>query len=120
MTVRPLIASATALTATVGIVAALAVSGSQAATTKIVKVEDFQFSPAKLTIKRNTTVKFVWKGKAEHDVSLLRKPRGVRMSPVISDAMARGSATQKFRTKGTYRIDCSIHANAMKLTVVVK
>jgi plastocyanin len=118
MPVRPLIASATALTVTVGVVAAFAVSGSQAATTKIVKVDDFEFSPSSVTVRRNTTVKWVWVGRAEHDVESIRKPRGTRN--FASDVMSKGSYSRKFTKAGTYRIDCSIHASVMKMTVRVK
>lgn len=118
MTVRPLIASAAALTTTVAVVAAFAVTGSQAATTKVVKVDDFDFSPSSVTVKRNTTVKWVWVGKAEHDVETTRTPG--KAKDFASKVMTKGSFSKRFTKKGTYRIDCSIHASIMKMTVKVR
>jgi plastocyanin len=116
MRIRPLYASVAAATTTVAVVGALAVTtGSQAAGTKVVKVDDFSFSPSSVTVKRGTTVKWVWVGKAEHDVEVVRGPKDFH-----SRVMAKGSYSKTFRKRGTYRIDCSIHASIVKMTVKVK
>lgn len=115
MPIRPLTATAAALTTTVAVVAVFAVSGSQAATTKIVEVDDYKFSPATVTVKRDTTVKWIWVGKAAHDVEVVRGPRDFH-----SRVMTRGSYSKRFTKKGTYRIDCSLHSQVMRMTVKVR
>jgi plastocyanin len=121
MRIRPLTASAAALTATVLVTGAVAVSGSQAATTKTVRVDDYSFSPKVLTVKAGTKVKFVWVGTAKHDIELNRAPRRVK-DPRSFDSriMTRGSVTRTFKEPGTYAIDCSIHFSIMRMTVKVK
>lgn len=116
MRIRPKHASAAALTTTVAVVGALALTtGSQAAGTKVVKVDDFAFSPSSVTVRRGTTVKWVWAGKAAHDVEVTRGPKDFH-----SRVMSKGSYSRTFTKKGTYRIDCSIHASIMKMVVRVK
>ncbi|MEV4422400.1 plastocyanin/azurin family copper-binding protein [Patulibacter sp. NPDC049589] len=114
MRTRILTASAAAVS-TVAVIAVLAVPGSDAAATKTVEVDDFHFSPASVTVKRNTTVKWIWVGKAEHDVEVVKGPKDFH-----SKVMTTGSYTKKFTKKGTYRIDCSIHSSIMKMVVKVK
>lgn len=116
MRISPLIASAAALTGSVLVVGVLAVSGSQAATTKTVKVDDYRFTPKTLTVKKGTTVKWVWVGEADHDVRVVTGPG----SDFASKVMTTGSYKRKFTRKGTYKIDCSLHAQIMKMTVKVK
>lgn len=116
MRIRPLTASVAALTGSVLVVGVLAVSGSQAATTKTVKVDDYRFTPKTLTVKNGTTVKWVWVGEAEHDVRVVRGPG----ADFASKVMAKGSYRRKFTRKGTYKIDCSLHSQIMRMTVVVK
>lgn len=116
MRIRPLTASAAALTGSVLVVGVLAVSGSQAAATKTVRVDDYKFSPKTLTVKKNTKVKFVWVGQAEHDVSQTSGPG----RDLASKVMSRGSYSRTFKKAGTYRIDCSLHSQVMKMTVKVR
>lgn len=113
MRTRILTASA-ALATAAAVAATIAVGGSQAATTKIVKVDDFRFSPSSVTVKAGTTVKWVWAGKANHDVETTRGPRDFH-----SRVMTQGSYSKRFTRRGTYRINCSIHSAVMKMTVRV-
>ena len=116
MRISPLFASAAGLTGSVLVVGVLAVSGSQAATTKTVKVDDFAFSTKTLTVKKGTTVRWVWVGQADHDVRKVSGPGG----RFQSDLMSEGTYSRTFRRKGTYKIDCSPHMRFMKMTVVVR
>lgn len=116
MRIRPLTASAAALTGSVLVVGVLAVSGSQAATTKTVRVDDYSFSPKTLTVKKGTKVRWVWVGDVDHDVRKVAGPGG----RFASEIMTKGTYARTFTRKGTYKIDCSLHRSIMKMTVVVK
>jgi plastocyanin len=116
MRIRPLTASAAALTGSVLVVGVLAVSGSQAATTKTVKVDDYSFSPKTLTVKKGTKVKWVWVGQAEHDVEVTSGPG----KDLASKVMTRGTYSRTFKKAGVYKIDCSLHSQVMKMVVKVK
>lgn len=120
MRTRILTASAALTTAVV--VAVITAGGTEAAATKVVKIDDYRFSPTSITIKPNTTVKWVWVGKADHNVEMLKAPKGTSrsLSTFDSDVMRKGSTTRTFKKSGTYRIDCSLHASIMKMTVKVK
>lgn len=116
MRISPLAASAAALTGSVLVVGVLAVSGSQAATTKTVLVDDYRFTPKTLTVKKGTTVKWVWVGGADHDVRIVSGPGREAASKVMTN----GTYRRRFTRKGTYRIDCSLHSHVMRMTVKVR
>jgi plastocyanin len=107
--------TASAALATVAAVAAIAATGSQAAATKVVTVDDYSFTPSTVSVKAGTTVKWVWAGKAVHDVEVVKGPRDFH-----SRVMSKGSYTKRFSRRGTYRIDCSIHSTVMRMTVRVR
>jgi plastocyanin len=75
---------------------------------------------AKLTIKKNTTVKWTWSSGNQniHDVRLLTRPKGVKK--FHSELAATDFSFKRTLTKpGTYKIYCSIHTT-MRLAIVVK
>lgn len=111
---RTRILTVSAALATAAVAATIAVGGSQAAATKIVKVEDFRFDPASVRVRAGTTVKWVWAGRANHDVEVTRGPADFH-----SRVMTKGSYSKRFTRRGTYRIDCSIHSSVMRMTVRV-
>ena len=101
----------------------LAMEPAQAAKTKkkTVKVEDYFFTPAKMTVKRNTTVVWKWPaaGGDQHDVYLKKGPKGVkrfRSEIFTADVTYR----KKLKKRGTYRIICTLHEDSMKQTIRVK
>ena len=102
------------LAAVAGVAAIAAVPPvvAQGAAKKTVTVHNFKFAPAKVTVKKGTTVtwKFV-KDPAPHNVT----GKGFKSKSKISS----GSYSHKFAKAGTYKYICSIHPN-MKGTVVVK
>jgi plastocyanin len=113
---RARILSAAAVTAAAVSITVLAASGSQAAGTTTVAVKDFAFSPKTVTVRRGSTVTFVWKGKAQHDVTVISGPTRFH-----SPTQASGRWTTKRLTrKGTYRIECSIHSMVMRMTLKVR
>lgn len=84
------------------------------AATKTVTVKDNVFAPTALTVAKGTTVRWVWRGRAAHNVSVSRGP--VRFH---SPNKVRGSYSKRLDRAGTYAIHCTIHPG-MKMTVKVK
>jgi plastocyanin len=118
MRTRTLTVAAATIT-TAAAVAVLVVPGTEAATTKTVRVVDDAFSPKTLTVKAGTKVTFVWSGTmTQHDVTVRKAPKNVKM--VHSKAMKSGSWSTTFRKKGTYKIVCTIHESFMTMTVKVR
>ena len=107
---KKLIASAAAAAVAAGALAAT----SFGAGTKTVLVKDNRFSPTTLTVSPGTTVKWVWKGHAAHDV--VSSGAGSFKSKV----QTKGSFSRRLTKKGTYQIVCQIHAPGMKMTIRVK
>lgn len=106
-----------AILVALALLAAPAAASPQAtASAKIVKVDDDFFSPKSLSIKRGVKVKWVWQDTTDkHDVR-------VKSGPVkFHSAKKRtGTYSHTFKTAGTYKIYCSLHAASMKMTVKVK
>lgn len=92
---------------------------------KIVTVNDFYFSPEKVTVKKGQSVKWVWSSlnTYPHDVHLKQGPKKLKHKASYSTkttAVTNAEFTDKFTTPGTYKFICTIHPTQMKLTVVVK
>ena len=83
--------------------------------TTTVAVKDVKFVPKTLTIKKGTTVKFVWRGVAPHNVVVTKGPQKFRAS-----TRKKGSYRFTFKKAGIYRILCTIHAPDMKMRITVK
>jgi plastocyanin len=103
-------------------VATLAAGGAVAipalAATTSVKVGDNYFvkdGGAKVTVKKGTTVKWAFKGKSVHNVTVKSGP-----AKFHSRNLSSGTYSQKLTKAGTYRIYCTIHGAAMSMTLVVK
>ncbi len=103
-----------ATTAVVALVVSAVLAVSAFAATKTVALKDDVFAPKSLSIAKGTTVKFVWKGKHPHNVT-------VKSGPVKFHTKTQSSGTfsKRFTTAGTYKIVCTIHAPGMKMTVKV-
>src|SRR4051812_43326877 len=85
------------------------------AATKTVQVKDNVFAPKSITVSKGTTVKWVWKGKAPHNVKVTKGP-----AKFSSTTQVKGSFSRKLTKKGTYSVLCTIHAPDMKMTIRVK
>jgi plastocyanin len=85
------------------------------AATKTVQVKDNVFAPKSITVSKGTTVKWVWKGKAPHNVKVTKGP-----AKFSSTTQVKGSYSRKLTKKGTYSLICTIHAPDMKMTIRVK
>jgi len=102
---------------------ALALAGASAASktrTRTVRVGDDYFSPVKLTVKKGTRIRWVWRSDNAdtHDVRLGKRPKGVKKFH-SQLAASDYSFSRKLTVPGTYRIYCSIHV-LMRETIVVK
>jgi plastocyanin len=105
---------------------ALAVAGTVAtacavpalAGTKSVTVGDDYFvkrgAESTVSIHKNSSVKWVWKGKHKHNVFEISGPVHFH-----SPSQKQGTFTHKFKKTGTYEFVCTYHAN-MKMKVKVK
>ena len=85
------------------------------AASKTVQVKDNKFVANSITVSKGTTVKWVWKGKAPHDVTVIKGPAKFKSSVKTS-----GSFSKKLTKTGTYQLVCTIHAPGMKMTIKVK
>jgi plastocyanin len=84
------------------------------AATKTVQVKDNVFAPKSISVKSGTTVKWVWRGKAPHNVKVTKGP--VKFG---SKTQVKGSFSKRLTKKGTYNLVCTIHAPGMKMTIKV-
>jgi plastocyanin len=84
------------------------------AKTRNVAVKDDVFAPTSITVKKGTSVKWVWKGKHPHNVTVTTGPQQFH-----SSTKQKGAYTHRFSKKGTYKILCTVHAPNMKMTVKV-
>jgi plastocyanin len=100
------------------LLAALALLGALAvpalAATKSIALRDTFFSPKSVTVKKGTTVKWVWRGRLPHNVTVRKGP-----AKFHSSTKTKGSFSKKLTKRGTYRIVCTIHPG-MNLTLKVK
>jgi plastocyanin len=103
-----------ATTVAVAVLGALAVP-SIAASTHGVSVKDDKFVASSLTISKGSAVRWVWKGHAPHNVTVVSGPTKFR-----AGTRTKGHFTHTFTKAGTYRIVCTIHAPDMRMTVKVK
>ena len=102
----------------------LTVSPAQAGRTppkKTVSVEDYYFTPSKLTVKKGTIMVWRWSafGGDGHDVVLAKGPRGVKKfasEVFFADEVYR----KRLTVPGRYSIICSLHPDQMKQTITVR
>ena len=100
--------------AAAAVAASAVVAPSLAGGPTIVDVKDDKFVPKRLTIKKGTKVRWVWKGKSRHNVAVAKGPTMFRRG-----SRKTGTASYTFKKAGTYRILCTIHAPDMKMTIKV-
>jgi plastocyanin len=94
--------------ATLAALGATALAGPASAGTRSVRVGDNYFVrpsgvPA-LSVKRGDTVRWVWRGRAAHNVTVAKGP--VRFK---SRTQSSGSFSKSLTRRGTYRLICTIH-----------
>lgn len=105
----------------VALAAAAAVPAAQAASTPEplkVSIGDNFFKPKKKTIARKTKVTWTWKGEADHNVTLVKAPDGIKKSKYNSETQLEGTFSRRLKTAGKYTFVCTIHAG-MEQTIKV-
>lgn len=93
---------------------AAGLAASPALAARSVSVRDNVFAPKTLTVKKNSTVRFVWRGSSAHNAV------GSGAARFSSKIQRRGSfRTPKLRRKGTVRVVCTLHSG-MRMTLRVR
>jgi plastocyanin len=111
----------TALAATLAAVALNAsLLPAEAGSLKKVNVGDDYYGPTKLTVKKGTTIKWVWldANVNTHNVKLKSGPAGVKKFTSPS-AASQFTFKKKLTVPGKYKLICTLH-KTMTMTIVVK
>jgi plastocyanin len=85
---------------------------AHAAKTVQVNVRDDFFSRTSLTVDRGTRVRWVWRGRNPHDVTVTTGP-----TRFASSTKRSGDFARTLRKTGAYRIICTVHEMRMRLVV---
>jgi plastocyanin len=85
-----------------------------------IQVGDDYYGPTKVTVKRGTTVKWVWlaDNTNSHDVKLAKAPTGVKRFH-SAKAATDYTFSRKLTKPGTYKIVCTLHQD-MTMTIRVR
>ena len=101
------------------VVAVPAIFASQALAARTVKVGDDYFvrkgDPPTVTVSKGTRVIWRWVGDDLHNVRVTRGPRKFH-----SDYQDSGRFSRKLRTRGTYKLVCTVHQPDMRMTLRVR
>ena len=95
------------------IAVAVALPSTASAAKRTVKVDDFAFKPASLSIAKGTKVKWKFLDSEAHNVAVISGPVKFK-----SKTMKRGTYKHKFKQAGTYKLHCTIHPD-MRQTIAV-
>jgi plastocyanin len=96
---------------------------ASAASTKTVTLTDDVYTPKKLSVKKGTTVSWVWSSmnKDEHTVTQADKHYDPKDGGFGSKEQVTGKAfTHKFKKTGTFYIVCEVHPTDMRMKVTVR
>lgn len=100
-------------------VAAVIIAVPALAATRSIKVGDNYFVRSSgvptVTVKRGTTVIWVWRGQAPHNVTVTKGPK-----KFASKTISKGSYRATPHTRGSYTIVCTLHQPGMRMRLVVK
>ena len=106
----------TATASLVAAVVALAVAPAQAGSAVTIRIADDLFSPGSLTVKKNTPLRFRWVGDSPHDVVATRGKKKIWSIGLRT----KGTVTRTFKSAGTYKLVCTVHAPDMRATIKVR
>jgi plastocyanin len=104
-----------AISAITALLVSAVLAASAFAATKTVSIGDNFFKPRTVSVKKGTTVKWVWKGKSPHNVTVRSGP-----TKFTSRTQTKGTFSKKLSKKGTYKIICTIHGAVQSLTIKVR
>jgi plastocyanin len=86
---------------------------------KAVAVDDNYFvgsgGPRTVSVKAGDTVVWAWHGRNPHNVTVTRGP-----ARFASRTKSSGTYRKKLTQTGTYKLVCTVHAPAMRMTLKVK
>jgi plastocyanin len=77
-----------------------------------VTVGDDFFRPKSVSVRAGTRVRWTWRGRDVHNVTVTSGPVRFR-----SPTQRSGTFSRKLRRRGTYRIVCTVHGQRMTITV---
>ena len=77
-----------------------------------VTVGDDFFRPKRLSVRAGTSVRWTWRGRDVHNVTVTSGPVRFR-----SRTQSSGTFSRKLSRRGTYRIICTVHGQRMSITV---
>jgi plastocyanin len=115
-----LLAAALAAAALAGVVTAG--SAGKSTKPKIVKVKDDFYKPDSVRVKKRGKVRWKWTQVFNnHDVTLLKGPKGVKKSKFRSQTTSSPDYrfTKRFKKVGKYKFYCTVHPDVMRMKVVV-
>jgi plastocyanin len=100
------------------VITAAAAATPAAAATRTVRVGDNWFvsdgSPRTISVSRGTTVRWRWTGDNPHNVVARGAAR------FQSSVKRSGTYSRRLRSRGTYRIRCTIHPPDMRMRIRVR
>lgn len=105
------IALAAAAVAALPALDAGATSGARSAATRSITVGDDFFKPRRITVRRGTTLRFVWR-RTRHFHNVTRRGQGSRTT------RRRGTVVRRRVTRSTTFV-CTVHPDTMRLRVRV-
>ena len=85
---------------------------AEAARTVNVTVGDDFYRPSRLTVARGTRVRWRWRARDEHNVTVVSGPQRFH-----SPDQRTGTFTRTLRRAGRYTIVCTIHGQMMRIRV---
>jgi plastocyanin len=106
--------SSIAITAITALVVSAVLAVSALGATKTVTVGDDFFKPKSVSIKKGSTVKWTWKGKAPHNVTVTKGPVKFK-----SPTKKTGTFSKKLTKTGTYSIICTVHGSVQSMKIKV-
>jgi plastocyanin len=96
------------------VVALLAALPAGAGAAKTVTIDDFEFDPPTLSVKKGTKVTWRFADSAAHNVTVRSGP-----AKFASPDKRSGTYKRKLRKAGTYKIVCTLHSG-MRQTITVR
>ena len=106
--------SSIAITTVAALLSSAVIAVSALGATKTVTIGDDFFKPKSVCVKKGATVKWVWKGKSMHNVTVTSGP--VKFT---SKTQKKGTFSKKLTKKGTYKIICTIHGPVQSMKIKV-
>ena len=88
---------------------ALALAPAEAATPGRVTVGDSSFKPRSIAVRKGSSVTWVWRGRARHDVYVYEGPRAGR--PRACRTLLRGTCRRRFARAGRFSYICTRHGS---------